>query len=467
MEQVYFGTDGWRGIIGDTFTFENVRRVGAALVHLYRERRMDGKPVVIGYDYRFMSEYFARAIYDEITSEGIVCQLSDRAIPTPALSYAAKNRKAAFGIMITASHNPHFYNGIKFKASYGGPVMPEFTFDLARFLHYVKSASHAAPVYAKKVPVKNFLSPYIRAIKRYVNFDLLKKARLKVAVDSMHATGGTLFQDLLKDTSIKVFPIRTKRNPLFDNKLPEPIPPLINPLSELVRKQKCDLGLATDGDADRIGVVDSGGRFVTLHYIMPLLYEYLALSRGFKGDSVRTISTDDLLDYVCKDHGQRCFEVPVGFKYVCERVLEKNILLGGEESGGICFQNHLPERDGILTGLLLLEMMAAKGEKLGRLVSALAKKYHPVEYLRLDKIFESKKLLKNLESLIKSPPNRIGGAKVKKFDIKDGIKFYLFNDCWILMRVSKTEPKGRLYVGGRLLSRVQRAFSGGKKLLFR
>jgi len=466
MEEIYFGTDGWRGIIGETFTFENVRRVGKALAYLAKERRIDGKPVVIGYDYRFMSEYFARAIYEELVSEKIEAELSDRAIPTPALSHATRARKAAFGVMITASHNPHFYSGIKFKAPYGGPVMPEFTFDLSRHIQNVKNVSRQSTVYAPKVPTRNFLSPYLSALKRYVNFPLLKNARLKVAVDSMHATGGTLIQDLLQGTKIHVHTIRAERNPLFDLDLPEPIPALLNQLSSLVKGQKCDLGLATDGDADRIGVLDSSGRFVTLHYLMPLLYEYLMESRGMKGDAVRTTSTDALFDPICAEHGQRCIEVPVGYNNVCEAVLREDILVGGEESGGICFKNHIPERDGILSALLLIEMMACKIQKLEKLVTELIKRFHPVEYMRIDRVFDRKKLKANLESLIKNPPARIAGSPLLRTDTKDGIKFYLASGCWMLMRVSDTEPKGRIYVGGRDLDSVKKTLRTGEKLLF-
>jgi len=466
MNEIYFGTDGWRGIIGETFTFENVRRVGKALCYLAKERRIEDKPVVIGYDSRFMSEYFARAIYEELVKERIPAELSDRAIPTPALSHATRARKAAFGVMITASHNPHFYSGIKFKAPYGGPVMPEFTFDLSRHIQNVKNVSRQSTVYGAKAPTRNFLSPYIASLRRYVNFAVLKNARLKVAVDSMHATGGTLIQDLLRGTKIPVHTIRAERNPLFDMDLPEPIPSLLDPLIKEVKREKCDLGLATDGDADRIGVLDSRGRFVTLHYLMPLLYEYLMESRGLTGDAVRTTSTDALFDRVCAEHRQRCIEVPVGYNNICEVVLREDILVGGEESGGICFKNHIPERDGILTALLLIEMMACKRQSLGKMITGLIKRFYPVEYMRIDRIFDQKKLKTNLESMIMNPPGKIAGSPLLRTDTKDGIKFYLASGCWMLMRVSDTEPKGRIYVGGPDINFVKKTLRAGEKLLF-
>jgi phosphomannomutase len=466
MNEIYFGTDGWRGIIGETFTFENVRHVAKALAYLVKERKMDDQPIVIGYDYRFMSEYFARAVFDELVLERLHAELSDRAIPTPALSYATKKRNAFCGVMITASHNPHFYSGIKFKAPYGGPVMPDFIFDLTRLLPKASQVSKEAPVYAGKVPLKDFLSPYLKSLKKYVNFSLLKKCRLKLAVDSMYATGGTLFEEILRETSIRIFSIRTERNPLFDMDLPEPAPPLMEKLGNLVKKNKCDLGLATDGDADRIGVVDAKGNFVTLHYIMPLLYEYLIESRGLSGDAVRTKSTDDLFDHVCRKHGRRCFEVPVGFNNVCQLVLEKDILVGGEESGGVCFKNHIPERDGILSGLLILEMMANKGMSLEKILQSMAKRFHPVEYIRIDRVFDRVKMVSNLQGMLNTPPKRIAGSPVEKIDPIDGIKFYLANKCWMLMRVSDTEPKGRIYAGGRDKREVQRTLKAGEKMLF-
>lgn len=467
MEPVHFGTDGWRGIIAEDFTFENVRRVGKALARLLREKGIEEKPVVVGYDYRFMSEYFARAVSDELRNARIPVQLSDRPIPTPALSLAAKKKKASCGVMITASHNPHFYNGIKFKAAYGGPVMPDFTTSLSRLLGKVKKASNLSTVYEKKTPVKNLLSPYLATLGRYVDFSGLRRSSLKLAVDSMHATGGDLFKQLLTDTDIRVVSMRTDRNPLFDMDLPEPAPPLLDPLSDLVRREKCDLGLATDGDADRIGVVDHKGRFVTLHYIMPLLYEYLAKSRGFRGDAVRTTSTDKLLDDVCFSYGARSFEVPVGFTHVCRKVLEEDILVGGEESGGICFRKHIPERDGILSGLLILEMMSSSGKSLADLVRDIGRRFHPVCYRRLDRVFDQKKLKQNMKSLRVRPPGKIAGSPVDRVDHRDGIKFFLKNGCWMLMRVSDTEPKGRIYTGGPALELVKRTLRAGERLLFR
>jgi len=465
METIHFGTDGWRGVIAENFTYENVRRVAKSLVLLINEKKWEN-PVVIGYDFRFMSEYFARTIHDELMEAGIKSELSDQPIPTPALSYAAKKRKAAFGVMITASHNPHFYNGIKFKASWGGPVMPDFTSDVTRLLKKVKSASNKSPVYSDKTKCRDFLSPYKKALKKYVNFSLLENCGIKVAVDSMFATGGNLFRDILCDTDIKVSSVRCERNPLFDMQLPEPVLEFLEPLLKLIKNNKCDIGLATDGDADRIGVLDSNGDFVTLHYIMPLLYEYLTESRGMKGNAVRTTSADDIFDYVCEDHGRKCIEVPVGFKNVCEVVLEDDILVGGEESGGVCFKKHIPERDGILTGLLLLEMMAAKKMNIADLVKDMSKRYHPVAYLRTDKIYDQKKLKENLKNLKASPPKKIAGSKLKRADKKDGIKFYMENGCWMLMRVSDTEPKGRIYTGGPKLEDVKKTLKAGEKLLF-
>ncbi len=467
MEDIHFGTDGWRGIVGESFTFANVRRVGRALALLAKERKINDKPIVIGYDRRFMAEYFARAIYDELTSAGLKSELSDRPIPTPALSLATKRRHTAFGVMITASHNPYFYNGIKFKAAYGGPVMPEFTLALSRLLKKVKHTSNDAPVYAAKIPQRNLLVPYLRAIRRYVNFDVLKKARIKVAIDSMYGAGGKIFEELLADTGIRVVSIRTERNPFFDDRLPEPVPPFIEPLMQLACKEGCDIGLATDGDADRIGVVDSAGHFVTLHYIMPLLYEYLIKSRGMAGNAVRTASTDDLFDNVCEANGQRCIEVPVGFANVCRVALKEDILIGGEESGGICFKRHIPERDGILAGMLILEMLVAQGKTLANLVNTISRRFHPVEYLRTDRLFAREKLKANLASLRSQPPGKIDGSPVRRIDKRDGIKFYLANGCWMLMRVSDTEPKGRIYVGGRKISDVHRVLRAGERLLFR
>ena len=465
-EPVRFGTDGWRGIIGENFTYRNVRRVGRALARLSQNRKIEDKPVVIGYDYRFMSEYFARAIYDELTGQHISAELSDRPVPTPALSFAAKKRKAAYGVMITASHNPHFYNGIKFKAGFGGPVMPDFTEEVASHLKKITKAPDDAPVYSESISGKNFMTPYLNAMKKYVDFDILKKSEMRIGVDSMYATGGTIIKDILSGTGISVYDIRSERNPLFNYDLPEPIPELLVPLKKIIQSENLEMGLATDGDADRIGVLDSSGKFVTLHYLMPLLYEYLAETRGWKGDAVRTTSTDPLFDEVCESLGKKCYEVPVGFKNVCEVVLEKDILVGGEESGGVCFMNHIPERDGILSALLILEMVTSRQTSLEELVKDMSRRFHGVEYLRIDRLYDQQKLKNNMKILRRNPPENIGGSKLSRADKKDGVKFYLENGCWMLMRVSNTEPKGRIYVGGPKLKDVKKTLNAGENLLF-
>mgnify|MGYP006280283489 CR=1 FL=1 len=466
MEQIKFGTDGWRAVIGETYTFENVRRVAKALALSLKRRGEDSKPVVIGYDFRFMSEYFARAVYDELTTAGITAQLSERPVPTPALSLAVKQNGASCGVMITASHNPHFYNGIKFKADYGGPVMPDFTDDVQKCLEEIEPPEGGATVYDDECPVVDILTPYLKTLKEYADLSKLKKANLRVAVDSMNAVGGNILPGLLHQAGVEVVAIRTDRNPLFDYSLPEPDRVHISKLSDLVVCEECNAGMATDGDADRIGVVDEEGEFVTLHYLMPMLYEYLCESREMKGDAVRTTSTDNLFDKVCESRGSSCIEVPVGFKNVCEVVLEKDIVVGGEESGGICFKGHIPERDGILTALLILEMMAVKGMSLSSLVNEMSERFHPVAYLREDRIGDQETIQRNMKQMKTSPPEEMGGFAVSNVDLKDGIKFYFENGAWMLMRVSQTEPKGRVYVGGPDIESVKRILNAGCSFLF-
>ncbi len=465
MKKIHFGTDGWRGIIGEDFIFDNIRRVACALAAYLKQEKAVNNPVVIGYDNRFLSEESSKIFAYTLLQNKIPTALSNSAIPTPVLSYATRKIKAPVGVMMTASHNPYYYNGLKFKMTYGGPAMPKFTSTVESLIPArIPKLPLEEP--APPIPEENFLNDYRKHVRRYIDFNLLKKSKIKVLIDSMHGSGANILADLLQDTGVKTKSIRTQRNVFFGGGLPEPILHNLKEASSIVKNEKFDLALATDGDADRIGVLDSNGNFVQLHYLMPLLYQYLQDYRGLRGAAVRTTSTDNLFDELVKTFNEKIIEVPVGFKNVCEQVLTNNILVGGEESGGIHVKNHIPERDGILIGLLILEMIAASGKSINDLVNDLTKRYWKIHYLRTDRYANTKKLKSVMNSLRQSPPSKIGVDYVESVSIIDGIKFYFKNGGWLLFRVSDTEPLGRIYCAARDAKTAKRLLSASVKLIF-
>lgn len=465
MKKIHFGTDGWRGIIGEDFIFDNIRRIAIALSTYIKNDQLKSNPVVIGYDNRFLSERSAKIIAEILSKNKFSVIISKSSIPTPTLSFAAKLYQSPVGIMITASHNPYYYNGIKFKLSYGGPAMPIFTSGVeSKIPDNVSNSLFNSP--SVTISEENFLLDYKSHIKKYVNFKILKKSKAKVVVDSMFGSGGTILRDLLKETSIKCISLRDTRDAFFGGGLPEPILNNLKSSSDFVKKEKFDLVIATDGDADRIGILNSKGEFVQLHYLMPILYEYLLKSRGWTGMAVRTTSTDNLFDEVVKEYGQQIIEVPVGFKNVCEQVLNNDILVGGEESGGIYVKKHIPERDGILIGLLVLEMIEETGRSIQDLVNDLIKRFWEIHYLRIDRYHDMTKLKNIMNSLRTNPPEKLGIDIIEKVSLIDGIKFYFKNGGWLLFRVSDTEPLGRIYTAACDKKMVKRLLTSAEKLIF-
>lgn len=444
--QIKFGTDGWRGVIADDYTFENVRRVGNAIAHYVHDHEDPSKGLVVGYDTRFGSRNFAEAISQVLASAGIAVHLSDDYTPTPALSYAVVNLKAAGGVMITSSHNPWNWNGVKYKAGYGGSATPAI-------IGAIEGALDAPRIERPGGSVTNadFKAPYIAGLKQFVDLPAIKKAGFKFAIDVMYGSGRGVLKGIFTEFGIDHVEIRSELNPLFPGINPEPIQPHIRLLQETVVREKCAAGLATDGDADRLGAVAEDGSFVDSHKIFCVILEWLLKRKQWPGEVVRAFNTTRMIDRICAKYGRKMHECGIGFKYICDLMLERDILIGGEESGGIGIRRHLPERDGILNSLLLAAIMAEEGKPLGQLVSDLQKEYGAHFYARTD-LHIPNEMKEDAIRRALAKPARMGSFNVLSVATLDGVKFFLDAptngngaEAWVLVRASGTEPLLRIY----------------------
>jgi alpha-D-glucose phosphate-specific phosphoglucomutase len=443
---IKFGTDGWRGVIADDYTFENVRCVGSAIAHYVHENEDAAKGLVVGYDTRFSSRAFAEAMSEVLAAAGIVVHLSDDYTPTPALSYAVVNLSAAGGVMITSSHNPFNWNGVKYKAGYGGSATPAI-------IQLIESALDARPIKRSGGRVSNadFKTPYIAAVKKFVDLSAIKKAEFKFAIDSMYGSGRGVLKQIFAENGIDHIEIRGELNPLFPGINPEPILPHIALLQETVVREHCQAGMATDGDADRLGAVAEDGSFVDSHKIFSVILEWLLKRKQWPGEVVRAFNTTRMIDRICAKYGRKMYECGIGFKYICDLMLERDILIGGEESGGIGIRRHLPERDGILNSLLLANIMADEGKPLGQLVRDLQQEYGEHHYARTD-LHLTNEVKDEAMRRVKAKPGKLGSFKVLRVETLDGVKFYLDAptngngaEAWVLVRSSGTEPLLRIY----------------------
>jgi alpha-D-glucose phosphate-specific phosphoglucomutase len=454
---IKFGTDGWRGVIASDFTFENVRTAAtavAAYLHAQTdEKQKPGRGVCIGYDSRFLSKEFAHACAEVIAATGIPVAMAQEITPTPALSYGVRERGAAGGIMITSSHNPAQWNGVKYKGYFGGSGTPAMISAIESYLGQpVPKAERPAAI--EEV---DFIKPYMRAVEGFVDLDLIAKSGLKFGIDSMYGAGRTLIAGIFDRLGVKYTQIRGEANPLFPGINPEPIEPNIRALGEAVVANKCDAGLCTDGDADRIGAVDEHGNFVDPHKIFSVLLSWVLKTKDWPGDVTRAFNTTKMLDRIAAKYGRKLHEHGIGFKYVVDLMLEGEILMGGEESGGIGFQRHLPERDGILNALLLANVMAEEKKTLGQLVADLQAEYGEHQYGRIDLHIADE--VKN-GAIARAKELKVGDATfaempILRVETLDGVKFYLDNpeaktkpnaaETWLLLRASGTEPLMRIY----------------------
>jgi alpha-D-glucose phosphate-specific phosphoglucomutase len=446
VTDIKFGTDGWRGIIADDYTFENVRLVATAIAAYVSKSEKPEKGLVIGYDTRFGSQRFAEAVAEVIASHGINMTISDDYVPTPAVSFAVKHLGATGGVMITSSHNPWNWNGVKFKAYYGGSAKPSIIKGIETELH----AGTKPPLKQAKITKADFKKPYVEALKKFVDLDKIAKSGFKLGIDSMYGSGRGVLAGIFAEKRIKFVEIRAEVNPLFPGINPEPILPHVAALQEMVVREGCHAGFVTDGDADRIGAVDEKGNFVDSHKVYSVILRWLLERKQWPGAVVRAFNTTKMLDRIAKQHGRELIETAIGFKYTCDVMLEREVLIGGEESGGIGITRHLPERDGILNALLLANVMAVEGKTLGELVAALQRDYGQHHYARVDMHIAND--LK--ESAIRRAPSltHLGKYKILRKENLDGVKFFLETptdkkdaEAWLLMRASGTEPLLRVY----------------------
>ena len=461
--QIRFGTDGWRAIIADEFTFANVEIIAQTMADYLFSSSTANRGIVVGYDYRFHSENYAQRVAEVVASNDIPVSLSDTALPTPALSLATKQRNCAGGIMLTASHNPPIYNGIKFKAPYGGSATKEITQEIEKHL-YKTPPKRDKELAEKNIQKLDLVTPYLSQLKSFVNLDKIKTYPIKVVADSMYGVGKNYLEQLLSGDKIQIKTIRGNRDALFGGILPEPIPKNLGMLIEEVPSFGAEVGLATDGDSDRIGVVDEQGRFVTPHHLMPILFEHLKKTRNWSGDVVRTFSMASLIDKVAAEYGAKVTEVPVGFKNVTELMIQQDILIGGEESGGIGIKNHIPERDGLLLALLTLECLATTGKKPSELVADLENRYGKLAYDRIDAHCPDEIRLGLINRLKSLPPDSIANINVAQVSGFDGVKFYFVDGSWMLIRASDTEPVVRIYVGSDSEQKTASILNAGKVL---
>ncbi len=443
---IKFGTDGWRGIIADDFTFDNVRRVGNAIATYVHKNEDAGKGLVVGYDTRFASQRAAEIVSEVLAGSGIAVRLSDDYTPTPALSYAVKNLAATGGVMITSSHNPFNWNGVKYKASYGGSGTPAIMKSIEGELDSPRLERSGG-----SVTLADFKTSYVSAIKNFVDLKAIQKATFKFAVDVMYGAGRGVLKGIFAESGIDHLEIRGELNPLFPGINPEPIPPHIAMLQETVVRDHFQAGLATDGDADRLGAVAEDGSFVDAHKCFSVILEWLLKRKQWPGEIVRAFNTTRMIDRIAAKYGRKLHECGIGFKYICDLMLERDILIGGEESGGIGIRRHLPERDGILNSLLLANIMADEGKPLGQLVRDLQQEYGEHHYGRLD-LHLSNPVKDEAMRRANAKPATIGSFRVQRVETLDGVKFFLDApthgngaEAWVLVRASGTEPLLRIY----------------------
>ncbi|MGC2696469.1 MAG: phosphoglucomutase/phosphomannomutase family protein [Candidatus Angelobacter sp.] len=449
MDEIKFGTDGWRGIIAEDYTFENVRRVAGAVAAYVLKSEDPRRGLVIGYDTRFGSRRFAQATAEVLAAAGIPIKIANDYTPTPALSYAVKNLGTAGGVMITSSHNPWDWNGVKFKATYGGSATPAI---IKQIEGYVRAGAMPKGNVAK-IEEADFKIPYVDAICKFADLDKIAKANFKFAIDCMYGAGRNVLSEIFDKRGIPYVQIRSEVNPLFPGINPEPILPHVKAAQEIVVKEKCHAAFITDGDADRIGAAAEDGSFVDSHKIFSILLQWvLTRHKDWPGDVVRAFNTTRMLDRIAAKHRRTLLECGIGFKYICDLMLERQIVIGGEESGGIGFQRHLPERDGILNALLLANVMADESKSLGQLVAALQSEYGPHFYARRDLRISNEVKDSAIARAAAEDTKTLGRYKILRKENLDGIKFFLDApikdrgaDAWILLRSSGTEPLMRIY----------------------
>lgn len=485
---ISFGTDGWRGVISDTFTFHNVRLVSQAIADAVASEEwmnggsngdslpvppeVDPRRIVVGFDTRFLSDRYAVEVARVLAGNGYKVLLTSADVPTPALSYSVRQRHAIAGIMITASHNAPRYNGVKLKAAYGGAAAREQCRRVELYFNDNESRGRGPNMMdydqAKADGLIERFNPtpeYHQHLRGLIDFEAIAENPQHLVVDSMFGSGRGQIKGVLQGTGCEVFEVRGEMNPGFGGIHPEPIARYLGALAGAIAAGHGQLGVATDGDADRIGAMDGRGGFVDPHRLMALSLKYLVEHRGWTGKIVKTVSTTQMLNRLADKHGLELIETPVGFDHIADLMLREPVLIGGEESGGISFLGHIPEGDGVLMGLLALEMVAASGEPLDSLVEKLLQEVGPAHYQRLDlrlqRPVSKERLVKRLSE---AAPGEIGGVGVARVSDRDGVKYLLEDDSWLLIRPSGTEPVLRVYAEAGHPERLEQLLEYGRQV---
>ena len=493
---IHFGTDGWRAVISDSFTFDNLRIVAQAVADAVASEgwdqrsdpmdksgnpektqgfggpKADPKKIVVGFDTRFLSDRFAGEVARVLAANGFTVLLSQADAPTPAISFAVKHQNAIAGVMITASHNAPRYNGVKLKGAFGGSALNEQCRRVEVYINDNEERARGPNLMdfqkardAGLIQKFNPLPAYFEHLNTLINTDIIAENPQRFVVDAMYGAGRGVIKSFLQGTGCDIAEIRSEMNPGFGGIHPEPIAKNLGALASAISSGMGNFGLVTDGDADRIGAMDERGTFVDPHKIFALSLKYLVEQRGLKGAVVRTVSTTRMIDRLAKKYGLKLYETPVGFNHIADYMMQEDVLIGGEESGGISFKGHIPEGDGPVMGLLLVEMIAAWKKPLGEMVNDLVEEVGPAFYERVDlRLSRPVAKAEMTEFLTKQAPKEIGNEKVDEISQRDGVKYIMADDSWLLIRPSGTEPVLRVYAEGRTLEMVKALIGYGKKV---
>ncbi len=468
LTKIVFGTDGWRGIIAEDYTFENVRRCAQGMAQYLIATNQTARGLVVGYDTRFEAELFAQAVAEVIAAHNIKVYLVDRPTPTPVISFAILDKKAHGAVNLTSSHNPPIWGGFKVRADYAGAIAPEGLKQIEALIpppDQIKRIPFAEAQARGLVELFDPKPAFLKQLDKLVDLKPLRQAGLTVAVDSMWGAGMGWFKSLLAGGTTRVVEIHDHRNPAFpEMNNPEPIPPNVNGLMELVKREQAHIGIATDGDADRIGGSTEQGVFINQLQMYALLALYLLEVRGLRGGIVKTLNTTAMLDKLGKLFNVPVYETGVGFKYVAPKILETNALIGGEESGGYAFRGHIPERDGIVAGLYLLDFVVQTGKTPSQLLDHLFELVGPHYYERIDTKFPAERRGDIMACLQAAKPSEIAGFKVTGVNTLDGFKYLLEDGGWLCIRFSGTEPIMRFYVETTHESKRRDILDAGLKL---
>jgi alpha-D-glucose phosphate-specific phosphoglucomutase len=464
---IKFGTDGWRAVIGEEYTFANVRLVTQAVAEYLKQKNLASRGLVVGFDTRFGSERFATAAAEVLAANGIHVYLTQKATPTPVISYAILDKKAGGAAIITASHNPGSDNGYKYKPEYAGSASPEV-------IHMLEANIGATDV--KRMDIKDAerqglverfdgLPAYLKQISGLVDLDQIKRAGLTIIVDSMYGAGAGYYPQMLDGGSTKIIPINAERNPIFPGiRAPEPLDANLSKLKKVVKESGAHVGIAFDGDADRVGLVDEKGRFINQLQVFGLLAYYLLEIRNWRGPIVKSLSTTSMVERLGEIYKVAVHQTPVGFKHIGPKMIEEQAIIGGEESGGFGFANHIPERDGILAGLFLIDFMLKRNKTPSELLQELFDKVGPHYYDRLDMTYPADQRPQIMQRVADARPEVIADQKVTNISTEGGYKYTLEDGSWLLIRFSGTEPLLRVYTETHNQETVQQMLAEGRAL---